>query len=185
MSAHMHPARLAIVTDATAADDAPDDDLRRLAVALHDLSRAVRQAQSAQDGPPRLPPTEFEVLRHVAAHPGASVGGTAAALDLRQSNVSAAVRGLVTRGLVERAADPADARVARLRPTDLAERYKDPVEAGWARALAAALAHLSPDDAAAVRRAADPLARLAVHTRTPPPAGRTGAGGGGVPGDVR
>ncbi|WP_454049343.1 MarR family winged helix-turn-helix transcriptional regulator [Cellulomonas sp. Marseille-Q8402] len=168
---------------------AADDDLRRLAVALHDLSRAVRQAQSTQDGPPRLPPTEFEVMRYVAAQPGTSVGGAAAALDLRQSNVSAAVRGLVARGLVERTADPSDARVARLRPTELAERYKDPVEAGWARTLAAALAHLAPADAEAVRRAAGPLARLAGHTRAPAAApgtgGDDGGGDGGAPGPVR
>lgn len=165
------------MTDATA-------DLRRLAVALHDLSRAVRQAQGAQDGPPRLPPTEFEVLRYVAVHPGTSVGAAAAALDLRQSNVSAAVRGLVARGLVGRAADPADARVTRLQPTPLAERHRDPVEEGWARTLAAALAGLSRADADAVRRAAGPLARLAEQTRTPPPPVR-GTDDGGAPASVR
>jgi DNA-binding MarR family transcriptional regulator len=165
--------------------DATDDDLRRLAVALHDLSRAVRQAQGAQDGPPRLPPTEFEVLRYVAAHPGTSVGGAAAALDLRQSNVSAAVRGLVARGLVARAPDPGDGRVTRLQPTSLAEQHRDPVEEGWARTLAAALAGLSRADADAVRRAARPLARLAEQTRTPPPPPRRGGDDGGVPGSVR
>jgi DNA-binding MarR family transcriptional regulator len=163
------------VTDATA--DA--DDLRRLAVALHDLSRTVRQAQSTQPGPPRLPPTEFELMRYVAAHPGTSVGAAAEGLDLRQSNVSAAVRGLVARGLVERAPDAADRRVTRLRPTELAEQHKDPVESGWARTLGAALAHLDPEDAAAVRAAAGPLSRLAEHTRAPA-ARHEGAGDGGV-----
>lgn len=167
------------MTDATA------DDLRELAVALHDLSRAVRQAQGTQDGPPRLPPTEFEVLRYVAARPGTSVGGVAAALDLRQSNVSAAVRGLVARGLVERAADPDDGRVTRLRPTALAERHKDPVEEGWGRTLAAALAGLSRADAAAVRAAAGPLTRLAARTRTPPPSAPGGTEDGSVPRPVR
>jgi DNA-binding MarR family transcriptional regulator len=163
------------VTDATA--DA--DDLRRLAVALHDLSRTVRQAQSTQPGPPRLPPTEFELMRYVAAHPGTSVGAAAEGLDLRQSNVSAAVRGLVARGLVERAPDAADRRVTRLRPTELAEQHKDPVESGWARTLGAALAHLDPEDAAAVRAAASPLSRLA-EARAPPPPGAT-AGATGAP----
>jgi DNA-binding MarR family transcriptional regulator len=167
------------VTDATA------DDLRRLAVALHDLSRAVRQAQGVQDGPPRLPPTEFEVMRYVAAHPGTSVGGAAAGLDLRQSNVSAAVRGLVARGLVDRAADPADGRVTRLQPTTLAERHRDPVEEGWARTLARALAGLPDADADAVRRAAGPLARLAEQTRTPSPIARRGTDDGGAPTSVR
>lgn len=149
--------------DDGAATDAADD-LRVLAVALHDLSRAVRRAEGAQDGGlPPLPPTEFEVMRYVDAHPGTSVGGVAAGLDLRQSNVSAAVRGLVARGLVERAADEGDRRVTRLHPTPHARERREPVEAGWARTLGAALAGLPPADAAAVRRAAGPLARLAAR----------------------
>jgi DNA-binding MarR family transcriptional regulator len=154
--------------DATADATAdPAADLRVLAVALHDLSRAVRRAEGAQDGAlPPLPPTEFEVMRYVDAHPGTHVGGVAAGLDLRQSNVSAAVRGLVGRGLVERAADPGDRRVTRLQPTPLARQRREPVEAGWARTLGAALAALPAEDADAVRRAAGPLARLAARTRS-------------------
>nr|WP_277344652.1 MarR family winged helix-turn-helix transcriptional regulator [Cellulomonas sp. IC4_254] len=112
-----------------------------------------------------MPPTEFEVMRYVDAHPGTSVGGVAAGLDLRQSNVSAAVRGLVGRGLVERAADAGDRRVTRLHPTPHARERREPVEAGWARTLGAALADLPAADADAVRRAAAPLARLAARTR--------------------
>lgn len=158
--------------DTAAASGAPeplpgaDEDLRVLAVALHDLSRTVRQAQgTATGGFPRLPPTEFEVMRYVDAHPGTSVGGAAAALDLRQSNVSAAVRGLAERGLVERTPDEDDRRVTRLHPTPLARRRRDPVELGWATTLGTALADLDPADAAAIRRAAAPLARLANRTR--------------------
>jgi DNA-binding MarR family transcriptional regulator len=145
--------------------DPAADDLRVLAVALHDLSRAVRRAEGAHEGGlPPLPPTEFEVMRYVDAHPGASVGGVAAGLRLRQSNVSAAVRGLVARGLVERAADADDRRVTRLHPTPHARERRQPVEAGWARTLGAALADLPAADAEAVRRAAAPLARLAART---------------------
>jgi len=163
------------VTGTPATDDGADD-LRVLAGALHDLSRAVRQAQGRQEGArPPLPPTEFEVMRYVDAHPGTSVGAAAAALDLRQSNVSAAVRGLVARGLVERAPDATDRRVTRLQPTPLARERREPVEAAWARTLGAALAALPAADAAAVRRAAGPLARLAGQTRA---GSRPGAPGG-------
>ncbi|TKR21899.1 hypothetical protein FA014_19320, partial [Cellulomonas hominis] len=56
------------MTGTSPADGDGTDDLRVLAVALHDLSRAVRQAQGAQqDAPGRLPPTEFEVMRYVDA----------------------------------------------------------------------------------------------------------------------
>lgn len=154
------------MTATSPADGDGTDDLRVLAVALHDLSRAVRRAEGGQEGGlPPLPPTEFEVMRYVDAHPGTSVGGVAAGLDLRQSNVSAAVRGLVGRGLVERAADAGDRRVTRLHPTPHARARREPVEAGWARALGAALAGLPAEDADAVRRAAAPLARLAARTR--------------------
>lgn len=143
-------------TDATHA-------LRQLASALHDLSRAVRREQDSEAG--GLPPTEFEVMRYVDRHPGTSVGGAAEALGLRQSNVSAAVRGLAGRGLVERVADAADRRVARLHPTPLARRRRETVEQAWARTLETALSRLDPADAAAVRDAAGPLARLAGAVR--------------------
>lgn len=146
-------------TDATHA-------LRQLASALHDLSRAVRREQDSEAGGlPGLPPTEFEVMRYVDRHPGTSVGGAAEALGLRQSNVSAAVRGLAGRGLVERVADAADRRVARLHPTPLARRRRETVEQAWARTLETALSRLDPADAAAVRDAAGPLARLAGAVR--------------------
>jgi DNA-binding MarR family transcriptional regulator len=164
------------VTDATSPDDAAR--LRQLAVALHDLSRAVRQEQGDQAGGlPRLPPTADAVMRYVDQHPGTSVGGAAAALGLRQSNVSAAVRGLAGRGLVERVADAADRRVARLHPTARARSRRGTVEDAWAQTLGSALARLDPADAAAVRAAAGPLARLAGQTRAP--AAREDDGGAG------
>jgi DNA-binding MarR family transcriptional regulator len=153
-------------------DDA--DLLRRLGSVLHDLSWAVRQigegGQTDDDGSPHpLPPTEFEVMRHVDRHPGASVGAVAQALALRQSNVSAAVRGLVERGLLRREADPQDRRVTRLVATEHAARRREPVEQGWSRTLADALDALPPADAALVREAVDPLERLVAVLRAEPP----------------
>jgi DNA-binding MarR family transcriptional regulator len=159
------------VSEATA-----PDDLRVLAVAIQDLARAVRQSES---GPPRLPATELEIIRYVDAHPGTSVGGVAEALGLQQSNVSAAVRGLVARGLVERTADPEDRRVARLRSTAVAGRNREVVETGWAQWLGSALGELDDADAAAVRAAAAPLARLAAHARGPALRGGPGDGAAG------
>lgn len=187
MSSHIRPASLGRVSDATVPDApvrgaAAPDDLRVLAVAIQDLARAVRQSES---GPPRLPATELEVIRFVDAHPGSSVGAVAEALGLQQSNVSAAVRGLVARGLVERTADADDRRVARLRSTDLAARNREVVETGWAHWLGTALARLGPEDAAALHAAAGPLARLAAHARGPALRGGPGDGAAGRPGDAR
>lgn len=176
MSTHIRPASLGRVSDAT-----EPDDLRVLAVAIQDLARAVRQSES---GPPRLPATELEIIRYVDAHPGSSVGAVAEALGLQQSNVSAAVRGLVERGLVERTADADDRRVARLRSTALAGRNREVVETGWSRWLQTALAELGTDDAAAVHAAAGPLARLAAHARGPALRGGPGDGAAGRPGDA-
>lgn len=160
------------------------DLLRRLGSVLHDLSWAVRQVgerdQTESDGGPHppLPPTEFEVMRYVDRHPGASVGAVAQALALRQSNVSAAVRGLVERGLVGREVDPQDRRITRLVATAHAARRREPVEQGWSRSLADALDALPAADAALVRDAVEPLERLVDVLRDPAPAGRPGQGGG-------
>ncbi|HEY0188288.1 MAG TPA: MarR family winged helix-turn-helix transcriptional regulator [Cellulomonas sp.] len=158
-------------------DAAADDLLRRLGAALHDLSWAVRQVDDDGSDLPPLPPTEFEVMRYVDRHPGASVGQVAHGLTLRQNNVSAAVRGLLERDLVSREADPDDRRVTRLTATALAGQHRAPIEQGWSRVLADALSVLPGEDDQAVRDAVAPLERLAEvlragAARRPPAAGR-------------
>jgi len=147
----------------------PTDDAGDLAVALHEVARAIRTAPQAA-GIDLLPPTELDVMRVVASRPGVSVGDAAAILRLRPSNVSAAVRGLVTRGLVVREPDPRDGRVVRLRGTARAMRHRRLLEAVWSDDLAAALALVGLEDRVALLAAAEPLARLAValdRARTP------------------
>ncbi|HEY0217579.1 MAG TPA: MarR family winged helix-turn-helix transcriptional regulator [Cellulomonas sp.] len=165
-------------------DDA--DDLRRLGVALHDLAWVLRRAEPPAAGFDQLPPTEFQIMRFLDRHPGASVGEVARGLGLQQSNASTATRGLVERGLVGRQPDPVDRRVARLRTTARSAERREPVEASWGNTLDAGLAELDADDADAVRAAVEPLARLAEvvaqrfrdQPSTVPGAGATGRQGG-------
>lgn len=132
-----------------------------LAVALHEVARAIRTAPQAA-GIDVLPPTELDVMRVVAGRPGVSVGDAAAMLRLRPSNVSAAIRALVARGLVLREPDPRDGRVIRLRATARAMRHRGLIEAVWTEDLARAFALVAPEDRAALLAVAEPLARLAA-----------------------
>lgn len=74
--------------------------------------------------------------------PGRSVSEVASAVALQPSNVSAAVRGLCGRGLLEKRADPADRRVSLLHPTARAADDRDAIEDVVIRTVSTALAEL-------------------------------------------
>jgi DNA-binding MarR family transcriptional regulator len=94
-----------------------------------------------------------------------SVGEVARELGLQQSNVSATVRALVARGLLERRRDGSDARVARLHPTGEAIARRDRREDAWGRALEARLAALPRRERERLLGAAPALRRLADELR--------------------
>jgi hypothetical protein len=58
-----------------------------------------------------LTPSEGTVMRYLFPHPGALSSQVASATGLRSSNLTAVLRGLEQKGLIERVADPEDARV--------------------------------------------------------------------------
>lgn len=143
--------------DAAAAPDAEE----ALAAALHAVVVRLRRLgeRGAQVEP--LPLSEIEVLTWVAEHPGTTVTGMARALGLQHSNVSATVRRLVGRGLVERREDPEDARRTRVHPTERASADKRAIDAAWTRDVRVLLDTLPADERAAVVAAAPALAHLA------------------------
>jgi DNA-binding MarR family transcriptional regulator len=107
-----------------------------LAVTLFDLAWLLpRTVGAADDAGEALPLSELEVMRLLVRHPGLSVNDVAAELGLRPSNVSAAVRSLAERGLIERRRDEGDARIARLHPTAEAIARRDRREAAWGAEL--------------------------------------------------
>ena len=143
---------------------------RALAVTLHDLAwllprtvdvEAVSVDARAGTELDTLPASELEVMRLLVRRPGLTVGEVARELGLQRTNASAAIRTLIGRGLLQRARDADDGRVARLTPTSRAIENRDRREAAWGAALAARLSGLEAADAAAILACAQPLAELA------------------------
>jgi DNA-binding MarR family transcriptional regulator len=135
---------------------------RELAVALHDLVWLLPRTldpQAEADLEP-LPPSELEVMRLLVRRPGLSVGEVARELGLRQSNASAAIRGLLARGLLERRADASDGRIARLAPTARAQTIRRRREEAWGELLRARLRRLRPDEADRLLASVDSLKAL-------------------------
>jgi DNA-binding MarR family transcriptional regulator len=85
-----------------------------------------------------LTPSEGTVMRNLFPQPGALPSEVASATGLQRSNLSAVLRGLEAKGLIERVADPEDGRLVRIHPTRRAIRNYELVRREWASAVAAA-----------------------------------------------
>ncbi len=140
---------------------------RRLAGALGRLRRALnrRVRVVSQAGP--LPEAQIELLRLVERRPGLRVQDAAGDLMLASNTVSTLVHRLGAAGLLERATDPRDGRVARLRlGADGAERLRR-----WRdrrqEVLAEELRRLETGEVDAVVRALPVLERLAALLEAP------------------
>ncbi|KTR08948.1 MarR family winged helix-turn-helix transcriptional regulator [Curtobacterium luteum] len=83
--------------------------------------------------------TEALVMRWVDRNPGTSPSATALATGLQRSNLSAALRSLVAKGMVERRPHPSDARTVQLLPTELAAASIGRLRAHWVTKLRGAL----------------------------------------------
>jgi DNA-binding MarR family transcriptional regulator len=153
-----------------AASDSPRDDppaggpsARDLAVVLHDLAwllpRTVGLEAARQDP---LPQSELEVMRLLVRRPGLSVNDVARELGMQPSNASTAIRLLIARGTLERQADRADGRVARLYPTPAAYAARDRRERSWGEALASVLEGLGTADRRRLAEAMPALHLLAA-----------------------
>jgi DNA-binding MarR family transcriptional regulator len=143
-------------------------DARSLAVALYDLAwllpRTIGLAATAADP---LAQSELEVMRLLVREPGLSVNEVARELGMQSSNVSASVRTLVSRGLLERRRDVADGRVARLVPTAHAITMRERREASWGRELDVALGAISSTDAKTLLGAVASLRALIERLSAP------------------
>jgi DNA-binding MarR family transcriptional regulator len=85
-----------------------------------------------------LTASEGTVMRYLFPHPGALPSAVASATGLQRSNLSAVLRGLEEKGLIERVPDPEDGRWVRIHPTAQAIRNYALVRREWASAAAAA-----------------------------------------------
>jgi DNA-binding MarR family transcriptional regulator len=140
---------------------------RELAVALHDLSWRIGRFGPAQVGLKPLPASELAVLRTVMDQPGRSVSDIAATLSKQTSNVSAAVRSLTARGLVDRRTDDQDRRVSLLRPTPRALADREAIEDAVATTVSTALAEIPATHVTTLQAAIPALRALTLAVGTP------------------
>jgi DNA-binding MarR family transcriptional regulator len=121
-----------------APSDRPDDQWAEFADHVLEIAREIQVRGYASPEAVSLTPSEGTVMRHLFRHPGALPSEVASATGLQRSNLSAVLRGLEEKGLVDRVADPEDGRWVRIHPTRRAIRNYALVRREWGAAVAAA-----------------------------------------------
>jgi len=151
-----------------------DTHTRELALALHELSWRLTRFGPHRAGLDPLPASELAVLRAVVDEPGLSISDVASIVAMQSSNVSAAVRALINRGLVSKSPHEDDRRVSVLHPTPKARTDKRAIDDALSDGIAEVLAELPTEVVAALLSAAPAMHTLAAalaksggSTRTP------------------
>lgn len=139
------------------ADDERDAVRQDLAVTIRELAWTIHRKAPDRAGVGPIPTTEIALLKQIIDHPGATVGELAQGLGLRQPNVSAALRALLGRGLVERHQSPSDRRIASIFVTDAGVAEHQEISTAWATPVHAAMADLDAADVDALAAAAGAL----------------------------
>lgn len=134
-----------------------DHQFADIAEAILGIARELRLRIDAEAD--HLTPSESHVMRYIDHRPGVTPSDVARFTGLHRSNLSAALRVLQKRGLVERRADPADARGVNLYPTRQATDNLARLRHRWADQVSGALAR-EAGEAAEVAAAAAVLSRL-------------------------
>jgi DNA-binding MarR family transcriptional regulator len=133
-----------------------------LAVGVSLLRRRLQQRPvEGVDGMPTMP--ELSALVRLDRFGPATNADLAKAEHISPQAMSTTLGGLERRGLITRAADPADGRRILLAVTDAGRRMIAAKRAVRTEQIAAALAQLDPDEIAALRAAVPALERLAAH----------------------
>lgn len=112
-----------------------------------------------------LPSTEVVILGYMEDHPGTITTEISEALDIKPSNVSAAVRALVERGLVEKTPDVKDGRKSRLHLSGLARKNKGTIDAAVMGSIDEVLTQLSPEHRDSLFQALEALSEVAKRLR--------------------
>lgn len=138
-------------------------DERLAAELLEQISRLRRSLRRSAGSPwpaGTMTGAQTELARLVRRQPGLSVNRAAEELQLAPNTVSSLVSQLADAGLLRRARDERDRRVARLELTPAARRRLEAWRDERATALRVALDRLDEDDRRALREATASLARL-------------------------
>ncbi|MEU4741955.1 MarR family transcriptional regulator [Actinosynnema sp. NPDC023658] len=137
-----------------------DQDALQLVVAVHRLTRSLRQSASVR----RLQPTQLLVLAELAAQGPMRIGEIAVRALCSQPTATTVVTGLEAGGMVRRASDPADGRATIVELTVLGRETILSLSHGEAELLSERLSRLEPEERDALRSVTPLLRRLADPT---------------------
>ena len=129
-----------------------DDGTAALGDLLMRAARTLRRRFGAVLAPWDLSPHQARALRVVCSRDGVRLSELAEALRIAPRSATEVADGLQERGLVERAADPADRRAVVLRPTDEGRRVQREVDAARAADSAELFSRLPERDRAELSR---------------------------------
>jgi DNA-binding MarR family transcriptional regulator len=136
------------------------DDANALRRAIGDSTRAVRRTETTPEG-------QVETLGFLARDGAQSIATLARARRVRHQTMRVTVVDLEAQGLVERTADPADARGVLISLTDDGRAVIDELRTRRsARVLAAAERALTAEERATLAHAADAIVKLTAALET-------------------
>lgn len=141
------------------------DKIHEASKALVELSWWVQRKGPMRAGIEVLPSTEVVILGYMEDHPGTITTEISEALDIKPSNVSAAVRALVEKGLVEKTPDVKDGRKSRLHLSELARKNKGTIDAAVMGSIDEVLTQLSPEHRDSLFQALEALSEVAKRLR--------------------
>ncbi|GAC1456485.1 MAG: hypothetical protein PVSMB10_14390 [Pseudarthrobacter sp.] len=142
------------------------DKVHEAAKTLLELAWWVQRKGPIRAGFEPLPATERVILGYLEGNERSSVTEVGVALDIKPSNVSAAVRELAGRGLVEKVSDPVDKRKSLLSLTEEARRNKGSIDAAVTGSLEEVLEQLSPEHRESLFASLDALGDVVFRLRT-------------------
>jgi DNA-binding MarR family transcriptional regulator len=130
------------------------------------LRREVRRAAGQPWLLQSLGSSQLELLRLIRRQPGVSVADAATELGLAANSVSTLVGQLSEAGLIRRAPDPTDRRVARLTLTGAARRHTDAWRDRRSAVAGTAIGRLSARDRALLESALPVLDKITDSVRS-------------------
>jgi DNA-binding MarR family transcriptional regulator len=133
----------------------PASELADLADLILNVSQEIKMLSSNGEGI-TLTLTESNVMRFVDRHPGTSPSALARGTGLHRSNMSAALRGLEEKGLINRAHHGDDGRAITVEPTDIAAQNLERLRKSWTSGLV----HVLNGETEGFREALEFLQRL-------------------------
>jgi DNA-binding MarR family transcriptional regulator len=132
----------------------------RLRLSVTRTARRLRQEADAD-----LTPSQMAALATIERHGPLTPSELATAERIQRPTATRVAANLEERGLVLRAGDPRDGRVSLLTATDEGRALLEQVRSRKTAYLAQRMADLSPEDLAALERAADVLEHMLEDER--------------------